>query len=314
MMAGGPAIRRVGKAMTEEEWLTGNDPTPMLEFLRGKVSDRKLRLFGCACCRGVSNHFEDQRYWQLLDVAEQFTDSAVTDSERSEARKVSVVAAEGRDVTSSPSKPKYQRRQASALYWSLARESFDAALNTPKLIVEAFIWQAGGHAACDWAKIRLTQFLVQTKLLRDIFGNPFRPVVADPAWLTPTVVSIADALYRDRAFDRLPILADALAEAGCTDADLLLHCRQPGEHVRGCWAVDLVLGRRRTGILPVPDRGQARCLSYREAHRRFISNRRRLREIGRKSMRCLADTDHPGCDSDHFLAFGRFSKGGVESD
>jgi hypothetical protein len=79
---------------------------------------------------------------------------------------------------------------------------------------------------------------------RDVAGNPFRPVVADPAWLTPTVVAFAESLYEARAFDRLPILADALEEAGCTSADLLLHCRQPGEHVRGCWAVDLVLGKQ----------------------------------------------------------------------
>ena len=65
----------------------------------------------------------------------------------------------------------------------------------------------------------------------------------DPAWLTPTVQSIAAAIYQDRAFDRLPILADALEEAGCTNADVLLHCRQPGEHVRGCWVVDLLLGK-----------------------------------------------------------------------
>ena len=81
------------------------------------------------------------------------------------------------------------------------------------------------------------------RLLRDIFGNPFRPIVADPAWLTPTVGSLAVAIYEDRAFDRLPILADALEEAGCTNADVLLHCRVPAEHVRGCWVVDLVLGK-----------------------------------------------------------------------
>ena len=82
------------------------------------------------------------------------------------------------------------------------------------------------------------------QFLHDIFGNPFRPIVADHAWLTPTVQSIASAIYQDRAFDRLPILADALEEAGCTNADVLLHCRQPGEHVRGCWVVDLVLGKK----------------------------------------------------------------------
>jgi len=71
----------------------------------------------------------------------------------------------------------------------------------------------------------------------------WRPVL-NPAWLTPTVQSIAACIYQDRAFDRLPILADALEEAGCTNADVLLHCRQPGEHVRGCWVVDLVLGKK----------------------------------------------------------------------
>ena len=83
----------------------------------------------------------------------------------------------------------------------------------------------------------------EANLLRDIFANPFRHVAADPAWLTPTVVSIAAAICENRAFDRLPILADALEEAGRTDADVLLHCRQPGGHVRGCWVVDLMLGK-----------------------------------------------------------------------
>ena len=80
-------------------------------------------------------------------------------------------------------------------------------------------------------------------LLRDIFGNPFRPVAADPKWLTSAVVGLAQAIYEERAFDRMPILADALEEAGCDNADVLNHCRQPGEHVRGCWVVDLVLGK-----------------------------------------------------------------------
>ena len=80
-------------------------------------------------------------------------------------------------------------------------------------------------------------------LIRDIFGNPFRPVPADPRWLTPTVVALADAIYAGRMFDRLPVLADALEEAGCDNADILTHCRGDGPHVRGCWVVDLVLGK-----------------------------------------------------------------------
>lgn len=85
--------------------------------------------------------------------------------------------------------------------------------------------------------------VVQVALLRDTFGNPLRPVIADPAWLTSTAVALARTIYEERAFDRLPILADALEEAGCDNADVLTHLRGDGPHVRGCWALDLVLGR-----------------------------------------------------------------------
>jgi hypothetical protein len=78
---------------------------------------------------------------------------------------------------------------------------------------------------------------------RDIFGNPFRPVTFNPVWRTYTVLALANGIYTERAFDRMPMLADALEEAGCENVDILLHCREPGEHVRGCWVVDLVLGK-----------------------------------------------------------------------
>jgi hypothetical protein len=81
------------------------------------------------------------------------------------------------------------------------------------------------------------------QLLREIVGNPFRPVAFDPAWRSPTVAALAGAIYDERAFDRLPILADALEEAGCDHPDVLAHCRGDGPHVRGCWVVDLVLGK-----------------------------------------------------------------------
>ena len=84
------------------------------------------------------------------------------------------------------------------------------------------------------------------RFLRDIFGNPFRPVSLDPTWLNwhdGTIRKLAQSIYDERAFDHLPILADALEEAGCIDSDILAHCRHPGEHVRGCWIVDLILGK-----------------------------------------------------------------------
>jgi hypothetical protein len=80
-------------------------------------------------------------------------------------------------------------------------------------------------------------------LVRDIFGNPFRSTTFDPAWRTSTVVTLAEGIYADRAFDRLPILADALQDAGCASDDLLTHLRGDGPHVKGCWALDLILGK-----------------------------------------------------------------------
>ena len=81
-------------------------------------------------------------------------------------------------------------------------------------------------------------------LARDIFGNPFRPIRFDPAWRTSDAIALAKGIYDDRAFDRLPILADALQDAGCTNDDLLNHCRDTATpHARGCWVVDLVLGK-----------------------------------------------------------------------
>jgi hypothetical protein len=87
------------------------------------------------------------------------------------------------------------------------------------------------------------ELATQADFLRCIFGNPFRPVAADPGWLTSTVVELAQGIYADRSFDRLPILADALQDAGCDNPDVLDHCRGPGPHARGCWVVDLVLGK-----------------------------------------------------------------------
>jgi hypothetical protein len=82
-----------------------------------------------------------------------------------------------------------------------------------------------------------------TDLIHDTIGNPFRPLIFEPSWLTPTVLALGVIIYAERAFDRLPILADALEDAGCTDTTILDHLRGPGPHSRGCFALDLVLGK-----------------------------------------------------------------------
>ena len=88
------------------------------------------------------------------------------------------------------------------------------------------------------------EYAVQATLLRDVFGNPFRPATFDPARRTSTAVALAAQMYESRDFGAMPILADALQDAGCTSDDILSHCRDPhATHVRGCWVVELVLGK-----------------------------------------------------------------------
>jgi hypothetical protein len=111
-----------------------------------------------------------------------------------------------------------------------------------------FVWQAlhgdprfGVTAAMEVAAELLRE--EYGRLLRDVLGNPAPPVVADPRWLTSTVVDLARVIYEQRDFERLPVLADALMDAGCDSEELLAHCRSEGPHVRGCWVVDLLTGR-----------------------------------------------------------------------
>ncbi|MCE9560805.1 MAG: hypothetical protein K8U57_01995 [Planctomycetes bacterium] len=94
-----------------------------------------------------------------------------------------------------------------------------------------------------WQAARGCEEGAQSTVLRDILGNPFHPVIVVPMWLTSTVVVLARQMYESRDFSAMPILADALQDAGCDNDDVLNHCRNPGSHVRGCWVIDLLLGK-----------------------------------------------------------------------
>jgi len=105
------------------------------------------------------------------------------------------------------------------------------------------------YAACASGS-KEAEWTAQAAIVKEIFGNPFRPIPLAPAWRTPTVTALAQAAYDERILpagtldpDRLAVLADALEEAGCDNDDILSHLRGPGPHVRGCWAVDLLLGK-----------------------------------------------------------------------
>ena len=224
--------------MTETEWQACADLYDMRFFLHHKVSDRKWRLFACACFLRIASWLRDQPIRDALAVALQFADGRAADQQRSDSRRRMQQAAQTREVTRHPDAPKWQRRAASAVYYALARDARDAACHTPPLVVQAM--ERRQH------KFDIDLALekdYQIRALRDIVGNPVAPSNVEAVWKTSTVKAVAEAIYADRAFDRLPILADALEDAGCTDAAILDHCRQPGEHVRGCWVVDLVLGK-----------------------------------------------------------------------
>jgi hypothetical protein len=233
--------------VNEAEWDACTDPGPMLRFLHDRASDRKLRMFAVACSRRYLHLTHDPRVGEALDVAERFADGLVGDAERSNARKAAQQAAQVRGVVARPTAPKWERRAASLAYYAAARRAMESAWNIPLLAVEVLVWRAGGYNACDVQGTKRDAGVIHSGLLRDVVGNPFRPApVADPRWLAwndGTVAKLAAAIYEERRWADLPILADALEDAGCSNAAVLAHCRGPGEHVRGCWVVDLLLGK-----------------------------------------------------------------------
>jgi hypothetical protein len=214
--------------MTEAEWLACTDPRPMLEFLRDKANERKLRLFACACCRRIWRLLSDERSRKAVRTAERFADGLAT---RQQLRAARAYAADA--YAFAQGGPYYAPAAHAACAHAAAARAIDEVAEAARC--------AAAHPATT-----NTEEAAQAALLRDLFGNPFRPVTAAPAWLLwngGTVVQLAQTIYEERAFDRLPILADALEEAGCDNADVLAHCRSGGEHVRGCWVVDLLLGK-----------------------------------------------------------------------
>jgi len=221
-------------AMTEEEWLKCTNIKKMFEGFPEAMSERKSRLFALACCYHVWHLTNDKRLLHHLDIAELVADCKVVASRYPD------------DVYKAAEAGAFQvlnEHRAPSLH-AIALAVINAAFPTwlPSMGSNVSKMTQDAKFAHDKVTRRIgAQY--QADLLRDIFGNPFRPIFADPAWLTPTAVAIATAIYADRAFDRMPILADALEEAGCTNSDVLLHCRGDGPHVRGCWVVDLLLGK-----------------------------------------------------------------------
>jgi hypothetical protein len=233
--------------MTEAEWLAATDPGPMLVFLRGKVSERKLRLFSVACCRRAAHLLLPGAYRRALDLAEWFADQAPSPSRFRSANRTLWNAREGHQFGAK------EEAAATAVNhcFHVGVEQFAewaAACASGALALERYHLAAQGEP--DYERLRAAARVdilpEQANLLREVIGDPFRGTAVDTAWLTRnggTVPHLALAIYDALTFDRLPILADALEDAGCTEADLLHHLRSPGPHCRGCWALDFVLGK-----------------------------------------------------------------------
>jgi hypothetical protein len=208
--------------MTEAEWLACEDSDQMVRYLEGIISDRKLRLFGCACCRRLWPLLPEGEFRQAVEIAERYADGLATDEELSAVRSKCSAAIDSERFKGHDAVATLAMGCAS----SIARDSASAAV----ILVRLYL----GHM--------MTGFDMKP-LLSDVAGNPFRPPTVSSAWLSPNVVAVATTIYEEQSFDSLPILADALEDAGCTDAAILEHCRAEAHHARGCWVVDCVLGK-----------------------------------------------------------------------
>jgi hypothetical protein len=231
--------------MNEIDWLTGTDAGAMLDYLEGKVSARKLRLFACACVR---------RYWpnlraargprEAVELAERSADGQAGEADMEQARQ----RAEQWTIDL-PLFEEYAYRAAAA---TLIEDALEAARTVRDHMRQHVIREAayevipGQDEAQINAEAAAAESRAQCELLRDIIGNPFRPFHIDPCWLrwnNSAVAALVQVISENGQYGDLPYLGDALEDAGCSDDSLLRHCRQTGGHVRGCCVVDLLLGR-----------------------------------------------------------------------
>lgn len=212
--------------MTEQEWLKCTSPGPMLEFLRSNASDRKFRLFSCACVRRQVWHLLDGRGREAVNLSDRLAQGQASLTELQSA----ALAMNTAFHTTHEKTAKAATKAASMTLWATAYATR----------IARHVRDALGQPDRDVARQD------QVSLIRDIFGNPFHPSTIDPTWLhwndaTPT--RIAQAINEERRFEQMQILGDALEDAGCHDPNILNHCRSEGPHVRGCWVVDLLLGK-----------------------------------------------------------------------
>jgi hypothetical protein len=237
-----------GRRMTEAEWLACDDPEATLRYLDGRGSRRQLLLFGVACCRAVWPLLDQAEARRCVEIAEGQVDGISVEAERQQ-----LVLDFFDQIHEAPlSSP--AERTAGSLFLTAVED------NPPSWPLDAWNCVFGCAQALAFAAHPDPDspengaafegaLRAHRHVLHEILGNPFRPVALDPGLRTPTVIGLAQAAYDERILpgggldaERLLVLADALEDGGA-DAALLLHLRSPGPHVRGCWALDLILAR-----------------------------------------------------------------------
>jgi hypothetical protein len=255
--------------MTEDVWLACTNLESLLRFLRGRTSDRKLRLFAAACCRRIWHLFKDVGSRNAVEVFENFAEGLATAEELAgaiaeandtcdwRADEVSEADAEySEDRTTYADYANAEAAYAAAYPSCFLTEELDEVLKAPRSVCTAVGCDAEAVAYFadedDFsAKVvadvaRQKEEVAQIELLRHIVGNPFRPVTLDTSiltWNDATIPALLSKLTDDQSSVPLPILADALEDAGFDNAEILSHLRGPGPHVRGCWVLDLLLGK-----------------------------------------------------------------------
>lgn len=206
-------------SLTAERWFADPDPYSRLETLPVAVAARKFRLFAVACGRRIAHLLGNAACRKAMDVAEAHADGGATDDE--------LLAA--------------HTEAAAAVAEADRHARLTAATGTAGATANPDARRAAWFAAA-WAG-EIDGPSPQLAILNDVFGNPFRTANFNPSWLAPAVRNIAWQIDHDGDFDLMTELSEALRTAGCDDADLLNHCVEPSGHFRGCWAVDLVLGK-----------------------------------------------------------------------
>jgi hypothetical protein len=214
-------------------------------------SPRKCRLFAVACCRQVIHLVNERTVLKALECAERYADGETLEAVFSVWSEAAIqvflrIREQDFGTQSIVMRGAYLRVETyavQAIRDCMSEDAKSAAQEVPDSVAAAL---SGAHYEGD-PPFDAAQAM-NASLLRCIVGNPFRPVSLDPRWLTSTVVDLARSIYeadprQAGGYMNLPILADALMDAGCDNEDLLNHCRSSGPHVRGCWAIDLILGK-----------------------------------------------------------------------